>query len=291
MTIAAFVAARPREQTLPLVLSAVDSALARREIQDCLPLEVVNAACNPTAIAVSGHVTGDGPCVYCLHLPEVLDSERILVKLIAAAAGLPPMTVISLMIDHVKLSDDHLRAIERNRGLPLGTLQEHRGCEIEELYRAALLDGEVAIRTASGLEAAVAAIFVTALAGFVLAGEALKAAGGEAFAPYRLGVRGQLGTKYEESLFHSPSTSLVVPARRDEGSECLCRSPRRLRIMRQRPDRIDELFAFLGMNNPSKTISWQRASNTSVRDTSATSSGHATGSHTERPAYPSTRRT
>lgn len=32
------------------------------------------------------------------------------------------------------------------------------------------------------------------------------------------------------------------------------------------PDRIDELFAFLGMNNPSKAISWQRASNTSVRD-------------------------
>lgn len=241
MTIAEFVAARPREQTLPLVLSAVDSAWARREIQDCLPLELVNAACNPTAIAVSGHVTGDGPCVYCLHLPEVLDSERILVKLIAAATGLPPMTVIPLMIDHVKLSDDHLRAIERNRGLALGTLQQHRGAEIEDLYRAALLYGEVAIRTASGLEAAVAAIFVTALAGFVLAGEALKAAGGEALAPYRLGVRGQLGTKYEESLFHSPNTSLVAPARRHEGSECLCRSPRRLRIMRQRYGLAEEV--------------------------------------------------
>lgn len=32
------------------------------------------------------------------------------------------------------------------------------------------------------------------------------------------------------------------------------------------PDRIDELFAFLGMTSPSKTISWQRASNASVRD-------------------------
>lgn len=241
MTIAEFVAARPSEETLPLVLAAVDSARGRREIQDCLPLEVVNAACNPTAIAVSGHVTGEGPCVYCLHLPEVLDSERILVKLIAAATGLPPMTVVPLMIDHVKLSDDHLRAIERNRGLPRGTLQEHRGSEIEELYRAALLYGEVAIRTASGLEAAVAAIFVTALAGFVLAGEALKAAGGEAFAPYRLGVRGQLGTKYEESLFHSPNTSLVSPARRHDGSECLCRSPRRLRIMRQRYGLTEEV--------------------------------------------------
>jgi hypothetical protein len=31
------------------------------------------------------------------------------------------------------------------------------------------------------------------------------------------------------------------------------------------PDRIDELFAFLGMVKPSKSISWQRASNTAVR--------------------------
>jgi hypothetical protein len=234
MTIAEFVAARPREQTLPLVLAAVDSARARREIQDCLPLEVVNAACSPTAIAVSGHVTGDGPCVYCLHLPEVLDSERILAKLIAAATGLPFATVVPFMVKHVELTDEHLRVIERNRDLPLGTLQKYRGVEIDALYRAALLYGEVGIKTASGLEAAVAAIFVTALAGFLLASEALKAGGGTAFEPYRLGVLGQLGTKYEESLFHSPNTSLVSLARRHEGSECLCRSPRRLRVMRQR---------------------------------------------------------
>lgn len=234
MTIAEFVAARPREQTLPLVLAAVDSVWARREIQDCLPLELINAACSPTAIAVSGHVTGDGPCVYCLHLQQVLDSEQILAKLIAAATGIPFLTVVPLMVDHVKLTDDHLRQIERNRQLPLGALQEHRGLEIDELYRVALLYGEVGIRTASGLEVAVAAVFVTALAGVVLAGEALKAGGGDEFAPYRLGARGQLGTKYEESLFHSPNTSFVSPARRYEGSECLCRSPRRLRIMRQR---------------------------------------------------------
>ncbi|HET6867214.1 MAG TPA: hypothetical protein VFH80_14940, partial [Solirubrobacteraceae bacterium] len=151
MTIAEFVAARPREQTLPLVLAAVDSAWARREIQDCLPLEVVNAACSPTAIAVSGHVTGDGPCLYCLHLPEILDSERILAKLIAAASGLPFMTVVGWMVQHVKLADDHLRQIERNRELPAGALQEYRGAEIDELYRAALLYGEIGIKTAGGL--------------------------------------------------------------------------------------------------------------------------------------------
>jgi hypothetical protein len=32
------------------------------------------------------------------------------------------------------------------------------------------------------------------------------------------------------------------------------------------PDRIDELFAFLGMTKPSKAVSWQRASNAAVRE-------------------------
>lgn len=32
------------------------------------------------------------------------------------------------------------------------------------------------------------------------------------------------------------------------------------------PDRIDDLFAFLGMSKPSRAVSWQRASNASVRE-------------------------
>jgi hypothetical protein len=31
------------------------------------------------------------------------------------------------------------------------------------------------------------------------------------------------------------------------------------------PDRIDDLFAFLGMNKPARNVSWRRASNQSVR--------------------------
>jgi hypothetical protein len=31
------------------------------------------------------------------------------------------------------------------------------------------------------------------------------------------------------------------------------------------PDRIDDLFAFLGMLKPSRSISWQRAGNSAVR--------------------------
>lgn len=32
------------------------------------------------------------------------------------------------------------------------------------------------------------------------------------------------------------------------------------------PDRIDDLFAFLGMEKPSRSISWQKASNSTVRE-------------------------
>lgn len=32
------------------------------------------------------------------------------------------------------------------------------------------------------------------------------------------------------------------------------------------PDRIDDLFEFLGMNQPSKSVSWQRAANKAVRE-------------------------
>ena len=45
--LASLVAERPRELTLPLVLSAVDSVESRREIQDSLPLDVIDAACSP----------------------------------------------------------------------------------------------------------------------------------------------------------------------------------------------------------------------------------------------------
>ena len=57
--LAELIASRPREQTIPLVLSAVDSVESRREIQDSLPLDVLDAACGPSEISVSGHQTGN----------------------------------------------------------------------------------------------------------------------------------------------------------------------------------------------------------------------------------------
>ena len=88
--------------------------------------------------------------------------------------------------------------------------------------------------TDGGGQAAVAAPFITALAGFLLAGEALKAGSGDAFVPYRLGPRGQIATMYRENPWGSPANALLANPPRWPTAECLCRSPLRLRLLRAR---------------------------------------------------------
>jgi molybdopterin/thiamine biosynthesis adenylyltransferase len=235
----AFVAARPRELALPLVLSAVDSSQSRREIQEAVPLDVLDAACGVDQVSLSAHRTADGPCIYCLHVGAVLDSARIKYRLIAERTGLPAPVVAQLHVQDVPLSAQHIQAIEqfrREHGDPLatGALNGYIGKTLETLYRERFLYGEVLIGTAGGGQAAVAAPFVTALAGFLLAGEALKAAG-SAFERYRLGTRGQIGsTMYREDPWSSALNALLTSPPRWEGLECLCRSPLRLRLLHER---------------------------------------------------------
>jgi hypothetical protein len=232
-TIAEFVAERPIDATLPLVLSAVDSVASRREIQDCLPLELIDAACSPDEVSISGHRTDDGPCVYCMHVGPLLQSEQIRLRLIARATGFAEKMVAGLIVTSAPLTAQHLSMIERHRGLPTGSLLDYEGETLAELWRKELLYGEARVRTSSGGEAAVAAPFVTALAGFLLAGEALKQSDA-AFAPYRLGTLGALPTRYAESPWGSPFDRQLIALARWEGHECLCRSGRRLRLLRRR---------------------------------------------------------
>ena len=219
---------------MPLVLSPVDSVAARREIQDCGPRDVINAACSPDEAVVSAHRTDDGPCLYCLHIPEVLDEQRITLKLVAAATGLPSVEVLALWVNPTALVDEHLRRIESHRGLAPGALVQYRGRTLAEIYRSELMYGEMAIAAADGTMLTIPWPFVTALTGFLLASEALKFGAGRDFAPYRLGVTGGLPTKYRESIEYGPMTSLLTHVARHEGDECLCRSTRRLRLLRNR---------------------------------------------------------
>jgi ThiF family protein len=233
--ISQFLASRGREEMLPLLCSAVDTFDSRREIQDCLPLELINAACNPAEVMISGHRTDDGPCVCCLHMAQVLDAEQIRARLIARDTRVPFGQVVAWMNQRVQLPSQALRGIEINTHRSAGSLEPYAGRTIEELWSEQFMYGATKVGTDGGAVAQVAAPWVTALGGFLLAGEALKAAAGGAYDAYRLGPRaGAPGLRYVEAVYVSPRhAQLTVPARW-EGSQCLCNSPRRLRLLRER---------------------------------------------------------
>ena len=225
--VTAWRAAQPRRAPLPTVLCAVDSANARRAIQDCLPLTLVNAACGPQEVTVSGHVTGDGPCVCCLHMGDIVNGDKVRKKLIADATGLPEMTVNSLVVTGYPLEAVHLRGIERFRGEPSEALARYEGRTLLDLWNEHLLYGGAPATTINGAEAVVAAPFTTALAGALLAAEALKH-GHIAYEPYRRGPRNL--TQYVENPYAGPAHSQLRPGRRWPDTACLCRSARRSRI-------------------------------------------------------------
>lgn len=226
-----WVASRPRTEVLPLVLTAVDSRDARRLIQDCLPLDLVNAACNPTEIHLSGHRTGQGPCVCCLHMEEVLDAKAVRSRLLQAATGLNERMVLHYLAGDLPMPAMLVRGIERHRGLAPNSLSQYEGRTLEELRVGHLLYGATPVQTSTGT-VAVAAPYVTALAGTLLAGEALKVAT-PGLDTFRLGPPGP-HIKYAENPLAGANRAVLTNPPRWPGSECLCRSTRRLRIMRQR---------------------------------------------------------
>lgn len=232
-TVTAFHAQQERETAPPVVVAAVDSARSRRAVQDCLPLEVINAACHPNEIMVSGHRTDDGPCVCCLHMDDVLDAKHITWRLIADKTGLPREMVIGLVTNSVPLQETHIAGIERNMGLNAGSLRSYLGRTLLELWRGGLLYGVTPVTSATGAVVAVAAPYITALAGVLAAGELLKAGAGASASEYRLGPAGPASV-YREDPAAGAALSMTSNPPRFRTSECLCRSPRRLRIMRQR---------------------------------------------------------
>lgn len=231
-TLADYVAARPAEEPLPLLLCAVDSVPARRQVADLMPLEVANAACGDADINLSGHRTDEGPCIYCLYIGDVLDAEKTREAMMVRELGLPAGIVRVLRLRHAGLEAQHLRQIEAHRGEVLRALDEFRGAQVEEIFDEYVLYGETKVADEEGNSSLLQLPFVPSLAGVLLAGEALKAGGGTELAPYRLGPGG-LDTEYYESLLEAPVGMLSMHPRW-AGSECLCRSQRRLGLMRER---------------------------------------------------------
>jgi hypothetical protein len=233
-TSADYVASRAREDVLPLVLCAVDSPASRREIQDCIPLELINAACSQSEVMISGHRTDDGPCVCCLHMPDVMDAKKIRARLISEATGLVFRQVVVWINQRTPLPAQAIGGIESNTQRPKGSLSGYVGRTIDELWSEQFMYGAAAVGKDNGAAAQVAAPWVTALGGFLLATEALKTVVPD-LEGYRLGPSGKgFGTRYAEAVYATPMFAQLTFPPRWSGSECLCRSPRRLRLLRAR---------------------------------------------------------
>lgn len=225
-TLVEWEATQPSQQALPLLLVAVDSREERESIQDSLPLDVVNVAVGPELVAVSGHRTGSGPCMCCLHMPQTLDAAAIRNSLIAKATGIRQEQVNVLRVGAVRLQPPTLRAIEAHRRLPEGSLDRYAGATLDNLYNVELLYGEAVVQTGTGSRLAVAAPFVTALAGVLLAGECFKRATPDLL-QYALSSVGR-GVQYRENPFN-PEFGCLDP-HIGRSPICLCRSIRRLRL-------------------------------------------------------------
>jgi hypothetical protein len=229
-TVTQWHAEQPPRTALPLVLTAVDTAKARRAIQDCLPYRLINAACSPDEVQISGHVTGDGPCVCCLQMPQVTDRHLARKRMIAAATGLPEDMVSQLVTLGVPLEQPHLQQIERTQDLPGGSLAQYVGRPLLDVWNEQLIYGGTLVRGGGAMRGIVANAFVTALAGVLVAAEALK---------HDNPIEGQrlLGptseTQYRESPYAGPLHGTLDNLPRWPTDECLCRSTRRALIASQ----------------------------------------------------------
>lgn len=211
-------------QPLPTVLCCVDNPESRREIQECLPLRLVNAACHTDQVTVSRHMTGEGPCVCCLQIGELLDASRTRANMIARETGLPFESVLLLLVKGLPMDRRQLEQIAKYRGEVFDSFAEYEGRSLDALWRSRMLYAETRVRTERGV-GAVAAPYVTALAGFLLAVEATRPS-------TRMNVFGPAAEalKYEEFVYGSPGNALLTKPERWPTSECLCRSTRRSRL-------------------------------------------------------------
>lgn len=226
-TVTQWHAEQPPRTALPLVLTAVDSPEARRAIQDCLPHHLLNAACSANEVQISGHVTGNGPCACCLHMPQLTDRQTARKKMIAAATGLLEEHVSQLVTLGIPLEHQHLQQIERTQALPAGALGQYLRRPLLDLWNDRLVYGGSPVRAGGAVRGIVANAFVTALAGVLLAAEALK---------HDNPIDGQMAlgpdsdTQYRESPYAGPLNGAFENPPRWPTHECLCRSTRRALI-------------------------------------------------------------
>lgn len=167
---------RPDErERLELVVSAVDTYQARREIAGELPHQVVNAGTTPSDFTVSRHGFGDGyACLACLYPPREVDIE--LAAVMARELGLEQTEVEQLRRTKKPTSAELLTRLATNRGLEPDYYADFIGEPVDTVYNKIVCGGRP-IETERG-EAVAPLAYGAALAGFLL-GRVVAEPGGE----------------------------------------------------------------------------------------------------------------
>jgi molybdopterin/thiamine biosynthesis adenylyltransferase len=149
-----------------LVVSAVDTYEARREIAGWLPKEVLNCGTTPRDFTVSRHGFGDGyACLACLYPARPQDAE--LDAVMAAELGISRDEVAQLRRCKQGLSAELLERVAGARAAPAHAYIAYVGEPIDTFYNKEFC-AKIATKTQRG-EAVAPLAHGSALAGFLLA--------------------------------------------------------------------------------------------------------------------------
>jgi molybdopterin/thiamine biosynthesis adenylyltransferase len=153
-------------ERLELVVSAVDTYDARREIAGELPRQVVNAGTTPRDFTVSRHGFSDGyACLACLYPPRQVDVE--LAAVIARELGLEKTEVEQLRRTKAPLTEELITRVAQAHEVDPNEYSDYVGEPIDTFYnKVGCAAG--AVKTERG-EAVAPLAHGSALAGFLLA--------------------------------------------------------------------------------------------------------------------------
>jgi len=223
----AYVAGLPEDYRLPLALSAVDTVLARMQIQDTLPRRIINAGITGTTAEVSVHGFGDGACLACLGLHADIESWDA--KPIADGTGLAPERVHELIRRNGQLTHEDIARMGSEGRLPAATLarlEEFLGQPLLSLWNNGAAYSQAPVQVGGAAAIQVTTAFVSAFAGVLLLAEVVK----EAVPKLR---RFAVASSYRQNLLGAPAQDIMVYERDTQGW-CLCHSTFRQQIYRDK---------------------------------------------------------
>ncbi|PLX96369.1 MAG: hypothetical protein C0621_01900 [Desulfuromonas sp.] len=155
----------------PTVCVSVDNFHDRRVAQALLPRLVVNGYTGKTDLGASWHYfDNDKACLACLYFREQEPSE---LNRMVSALGLDDIVVVQMIPDGKVLVSDHLRIIEKHRGLEENALAAWEGKHIQDVY-SSVTCGNLGIAVNGQETEVVPLAHQSVLAGVLMASELVK---------------------------------------------------------------------------------------------------------------------